>query len=147
MCTCREISFKLRFGCDVPTTLETGVRLEIRTETKNWHPIRFYTPSLSQNESSIVKHIGDGMVMAQALTYSSNFSLESVEGNQSILFREYICDPSFMVGNVSVRWMQRFGTVSEYGRSTWSLDDITLTVWNGVCRYEVLTNTFDNQLP
>ncbi len=143
---CREISFKLRFGCDVPTTLEEGVRLEIQSETKSWQPIRFYTPSLVETNTSIVRRTKSGMVVAQALRYSSNFSLELVEGNKSIHIREFICDPSFTVGNVSVRWMQRFMADSQYGRSTWSLDDITLTVWNGRCRHEVLSNTFENEL-
>ncbi len=143
----REISFKLRFGCDVPTSLEQGIRLEIRTSTNDdWQPVRFYTPSLFETNSTIVRRLGNNTVTAEALHYSSNFSLELMEGNQQIQFREYICDPAFLVDGVSVRWMQRFMGISHYGVGTWSLDDITLTVWNGVCRHVVLRNNFDTEI-
>ncbi len=142
----REISFKLRFGCDVPTSLEQGIRLEIWTSTNDWQPVRFYTPSLFETNSTIVRLLGNNTVTAEALRYSSNFSLELVEGNQQIQFREYICDPAFLVDGVSVRWMQRFMGISHDGVGTWSLDDITLTVWNGVCRHVVLRNSFDTEI-
>ncbi|XP_064387611.1 adhesion G protein-coupled receptor E2-like isoform X3 [Halichondria panicea] len=139
-----EISFKLRFGCDVPETLEQGIRLEIRkTPSSNWQPVRFYTPSFNETNSSIVRLLGNNMVTAEALQYSSNFSRQFVEGNRQFQFREYICDPAFLVDGVSVRWMQRFMAISRYGVGTWSLDDITLTVWNGLCRHVVLRNNFD----
>ena len=80
---------------------------------------------------------------AEFLQYSSNFSLQFVEGNRQFQFREYICDPAFLVDGVSVRWVQRFMAISRYGVDTWSLDDITLTVWNGLCRLVVLRNNFD----
>lgn len=111
-----------------------------------WQPIRFYATNVTETEGSIVRHIDRNMVSAEALTYSSNFNLQVVQGNREVLIREYVCDPLFLVEGVRVRWMQRFAAMSAEGIGTWSLDNVTLTVWNGHCRYQVLHEVFDKTL-
>lgn len=141
---CREISFKLNFECSIIEYIDQGIRLEVHTSENSWQPVRFYAVSMSETDDSVVKHLGNNMVFAEALTYSSNFSLEIVPGDRSVLIREYICDPSFTEGgNISVRWLQRYGGTLIEGEASWSLDDIVFTVWNGNCRREVLRSNFD----
>ena len=143
----REISFSLRFGCDVPHHLDEGVRLEIRTPAKRWQPIRYYTPSLTTPSASLVTLNEDNAtVVAEALTYSSTFPLEVVRGNQLLVIHEYICDDAFWDTSVSIRWMQRYNDSSDFAvnKSTWSLDNVSIVFWNGECRQEVLANNFHN---
>ncbi len=143
VCICREISFKLNFGCNITRYIDEGIRLEVRLFENDWLPVRFYSVTMNETEGSVVKSIGNNMVVAEALTYSSNFPLEIISDNHPVLIHEYICDPVFTEGNVSVRWLQRYSETPVEGRAAWSLDDIVLTIWNGHCRSEVFHDSFD----
>ena len=131
----------------MPHHLDEGIRLEIRTPEDFWQPIRFYTPTLNTSNVSTVSFLDENItVEAKALTYSSVFPLEKVKSNQILTIREYICDEQFWNTTVTVdiRWMQRYSKKSVANISTWSLDDMRIVLWNGECRQEVFTNTFDN---
>lgn len=63
-------------------------------------------------------------------------------GEESVVFQEYICDENLITDEVDVRWMQRYSGDSELDVATWSLDDITITVWDGQCRRVILQQNF-----
>lgn len=136
----RELSFKLRFGCDVPAYLDQGIRLEVRQSPGDiFQPIRFYAAGTQNKSDSPVTITANNsnQVFAEALNYASTFPLELVNSSKPVTFREYICDESFQTNGVDIRWMQRYSGDSEVDIATWSLDDISVSLWDGQCRHVV----------
>jgi len=144
---CSEIEFKLRFGCDVPTHIDQGVRLEVRIDGGNWEPIRFYTPSLVTPVDSLVTRLQNGSALAQADTFNSALPLLLLNRtSETVTIREYLCGRyvSMIRANeeIRLRWMQRYKTNPMADVATWYLDDIRIRVWNRQCFTQVLSENF-----
>ena len=143
---CSEIEFKLRFGCNAPTHIDQGIRLEIFDVT--WNPIRFYTPSLvAATKPSLVTLLPNNSVRANASSYISAIPLAQVNTTDTVTVREYACG-SFVsqIRNgeeVRLRWMQRYRTnADDRLAATWFLDDIRVRVWNGDCFVPLFAKEF-----
>ena len=149
----RELEFKLDFGCDPPTYLDQGIRLEARIGiVHRWDPIRFYTPSTPllqpPGPESLVRSECNGTsVSADAVLYTSSLPLFSLNSTEPVIIREYLCGEYAKAilndSRVQFRWMQRYTTNIAPDVATWSLDDIKIRVWDGSCFKLMLSQDFD----
>ena len=116
--------------------LDQGIRLEVRrSQEETFQPIRFYaagTQNRSDSPVTLTTAVSN-QVSAEALNYASIFPLEVVNSSEPVTFREYICGESFQTEGVDIRWMQRYSGDSESDVATWSLEDITISIWDGQC--------------
>ncbi len=153
---CSEIEFTLRFGCDVPTHIDQGVRFEIDPGNRTWFPIRFYTPTLTPELNMTNPRVqlepGGNSVLAEAASYNSSLPLvhlnDSVGVAGGVVIREYLCqDYVNLIRNgerFRLRWMQRYLSNPRADVATWSLDNIRIRVWNGSCFQTLLSEDFDS---
>ena len=148
---CSEIEFKLRFGCNAPTHIDQGIRLEIGKES--WSPIRFYSPSLvAASEPILVTLLPNNSVRANASSYISAIPLTHVNTTDTVTVREYACGRFISLirsgQEVRLRWMQRYLTNAADGSAaTWFLDDIRVRVWNGDCFVPLFVRDFTINSP
>lgn len=146
LCIYREIEFRLRFGCDVPTFLDQGVRFEVDDE--DWSPIRFYTPSLVAplGPDPLVQLLKNGSsVSAGTIAYTSSLPLLLLNDSETVTVREYLCEDYVSLlkrQGLRLRWMQRYRSDRNVDVATWYLDDINVRLWNGDCFLSVLSEDF-----
>ena len=142
------VEFTLGFGCDVPQFLDGGVRLEVERARKDWEPIRFYSPTLEVNESSSLVHFDDPSlesVHAQAFEVNSSFLLHVINASEGpVRIREYLCGEEYAIETVRFRWMQRYLPPSVENVSTWWLDDVKISRWDGSQLTTIMELNFSN---
>ena len=142
------MEFTLGFGCDVPTVLDRGVRFEVERARQDWEPIRFYSPTLNEGEQSLVHFDdpGSGTVHAQAFGDNSTFPFHFVNASEGpVKIKEYLCGEEFANETVRFRWMQRHWPPSEENGSTWWLDDIKISRWDGAMLSTIVENDFSEE--
>ena len=149
MHTCREVKFFLRLrsngGCDSTEYLDQGIRFEVGIVNSNqWMPIRYYTATTATGPSSLVKLVNNSHVEAIALNYNSTFPLQVCNSTEPIPITEYICGEEFVTPFTRFRWFQRYSGASLADRNTWSLDNLTVTLWNGSCHNVIMEEDFEN---
>ncbi len=157
--SCSEIEFTLRFGCDVPTHIDQGVRLEIDPPDGNWAPIRFYTPTLTPappqegKATRVQLEPGGTSVLAVAGSYNSSLPLIHLNDSRGVargvVIREYLCGSNAvnLISNSQsfrLRWMQRYLTNPQADVATWSLDNIRIRLWNKTCFRSWLSEDFNS---
>jgi hypothetical protein len=143
------VEFTLGFGCDVPQSLDGGVRFEVERARQEWEPIRFFSPTLFEAEPSLV-HFVDSTetVHAQAFNENSTFPLHFVNASEGpVRIREYLCGEDYANETVRFRWMQRYVPPSIENVSTWWLDDIKISRWDGESLSTIMENDFSEDLP
>ena len=141
------MEFTLGFGCDVPRYLDGGIRFEVDRDIQDWEPIRFYSPTLDVNEPSLI-HFDDisrQSVHAQAFTGNSSFPLHFINASEGpVRIREYLCGEEYAIDTVRFRWMQRYVPPSVENVSTWWLDDVKVSRWDGAQLSTIMENNFSN---
>lgn len=147
---CSAVEFTLGFGCDVPIHLDQGVRFEVEIGEQGWKPIRYYTPTLNESNSSLVRLLDSDsdalFAHAQAYVDNSTFPLHYINSTSGPLWiREYLCGNEFAKDNVRLRWMQRYMPPSNDGVATWWLDDIHISRWDGRQLTTVMEIDFSNR--
>jgi hypothetical protein len=143
------VEFTLGFGCDVPQSLDGGVRFEVERARQEWEPIRFFSPTLTVAEPSLV-HFDDGTetVHAQSFNENSTFPLHFVNASEGpVRIREYLCGEEYVNETVRFRWVQRYVPPSIENVSTWWLDDIKISRWDGARLSTIMENDFSEDLP
>ena len=147
----REISFFLHLGndhdslCDPPDTLGQGVRLEVQERAGPWHPIRFYTSTTRRASESYVDQLNSTHIEVQDETgYTSVFPLYVNRSTSAMYLTEYVCARDFAGSRIRFRWKQHFAGHSRNDEDTWSLDDITIRLWNGSCYRTILHEDFED---
>lgn len=142
------VEFTLGFGCDVPQFLDGGVRFEVERARQQWEPIRFYSPTFAVNESSLVHFLDDddrGTIYAQAFDENNTFLFHFVNTSEGpVKIREYLCGEEYANETVRFRWMQRYVPPSVENVSTWWLDDIKISRWDGARLSTIMENNFTN---
>ena len=141
------IEFTLGFGCDVPDRLDQGVRFEVERGGEGWEAIRFYTPTLMESEDSIVNVLDEefSFVHAQAFDDNNTFLLHYINATAGpARIKEYLCGNEYADDNVRLRWMQRYAPPSLDNVSTWWLDDIQISRWDGSQLTTVMESNFTN---
>ena len=142
------VEFTLGFGCDVPQSLDGGVRFEVERARQQWEPIRFYSPTLFEAEPSLVHFDGEHTVHAQAFGDNSTFPLHFVNASEGpVKIEEYLCGEEYANETVRFRWMQRYVPPSVENVSTWWLDDIKISRWNGESLSTIMENDFSEGEP
>ena len=135
------------FGCDVPQFLDGGVRFEVERARQQWESIRFYSPTFNVTEPSLVHFEEDnpGAVHAQAFDVNSSLPFHFVNVSEGpVKIREYLCGEEYANETVRFRWMQRYVPPSTENVSTWWLDDIKISRWDGVKLSTIMENNFTN---
>lgn len=146
------IEFTLGFGCDVPERLDQGVRLEVEIGSGDWKPIRFYTPTLTQSQPSLVHLLPESdeeevlmMVHARAFQDNNTFPLHFINTSAGpVRINEYLCGNEFADDSVRLRWMQRYVPPSNDSVATWWLDDIRVSRWDGSQLTTVMETNFSD---
>ena len=140
------IEFTLGFGCDVPDQLDQGIRFEVERGREEWEAIRFYTPTLNEPEGSIVNLLGEGLfVHAQAFDANNTFPLHFINATAGpVRIKEYLCGDEYANDTVRLRWMQRYAPPSQDNVSTWWLDDIQISRWDGTQLMTVMESNFND---
>ena len=154
-----EINFKLKLGCNPPTFIDQGVRLEFRlisaaiSNKNKWLPLRYYTHNLvdpSNYKSFVELDSSNNSVLAKSLHYESHLPLLLVNSPESVLIQECICGhfaQNFTDNmQLELRWMQRFGSSSIDNYASWILDDIKVRIWNGTCILQLLSEDFSRNM-
>ncbi len=145
----RKISFHLQFCCNSSDFIDQGVRFEYddTTTDRRWQPIKFYTTTVNEHENGTVFLNADGKsVTASAERYDSTLPLQIVNSSQLIRVSEFLCGFNYSSSDIRLRWMQRYTSVTpQLGIATWSLDNITVTIWNGSCKWTSFKETFENE--
>ena len=135
------------FGCDVPQFLDGGVRFEVERARQRWEPIRFYSPTLFKAEQSLVNFDVNRTVHAQAYNENSTFPFHFVNASEGpVRIREYLCGEECVNETVRFRWMQRYVPPSVENTSTWWLDDVKISRWDGARLSTILENDFSDEL-
>lgn len=142
------VEFTLGFGCDVPQSLDGGVRFEVERARQQWEPIRFYSPTLTEAEPSLVHFDDADTVHAQAFNENSTFTLHFINASEGpVRIREYLCGEEYANKSVRFRWMQRYIPPSVENVSTWWLDDIKISRWDGAVLSTIMESDFSEDLP
>ena len=140
------MEFTLGFGCDVPAVLDRGVRFEVERARLQWEPIRFYSPTLDEGEPSLVHFDDPGTVHAQSFGDNSTFPFHFVNASEGpVKIMEYLCGEEYANETVRFRWMQRHWPPSEENVSTWWLDDIKISRWDGATLSIIMENDFSER--
>lgn len=135
------------FGCDVPQFLDGGVRFEMERASQQWEPIRFYSPTFAETEPSLVHFQKDdpGTVLAQAFNDNSTFPFHFVNISEGpVKIKEYLCGEEYANDTVRFRWMQRYVPPSIENVSTWWLDDIKISRWDGARLSAIIESNFSD---
>ena len=158
------MEFSLRFGCDVPTYIDQGIRFEVDAGgSDSWEPVRFYTASLrpvpvptppttSSSEGGdgvLVRLFPNNSVQAFADAYDSFLPLVHLNSSRRVVLREYLCGKFVSAlrdqgRRVRFRWMQRYTTNPGVDIATWFLDEVNVRVWTDGCFVSVLNESFSN---
>ena len=139
------MEFTLGFGCEVPQFLDGGVRFEVERARQQWEPIRFYSPTFNVTEPSLVhfEKNDQSAVHAQAFDANSTFPFHFVNASEGpVKIKEYLCGEEYANETVRFRWMQRYVPPSVENVSTWWLDDIKISRWNGESLLTIMENDF-----
>ena len=139
------IEFTLGFGCDVAHRLDQGIRFEVRKSIQeNWEPIHFYTPTLYESDPSTV-FLMRYSVLAEAFGFNSTFPYHYVNATtgSELKIKEYLCGDEYANDGVRLRWMQRYTAPSIANESTWWLDDVKISRWDGMQLTTIMENRFD----
>ena len=141
------MEFTLGFGCDVPRYLDGGIRFEVDRDRQDWEPIRFYSPTLDVNEPSLI-HFDDASqqsVHAQAFNGNDTFPFHFINASEGpVRIREYLCGEEYAINTVRFRWMQRYVRPSVENVSTWWLDDVKVSRWDGAQLSTIMESSFSN---
>ena len=115
---------------------------------QQWEPIRFYSPTLTEAESSLVHFDDADTVHAQAFNENSTFNFHFVNASEGpVRIREYLCGEEYANETVRFRWMQRYEPPSIENVSTWWLDDIRISRWDGAMLSTIMESDFSQDLP
>ena len=130
----RKLSFKLRLnsvaeGCDSPSYLDQGVRLEVRRPGHNWEPVRFYTTTLESRDNSLITGLPGGTHVADE--NSSHFPVLVTQVTEPFTVSEYFCGTEYYTAGTEYRWLQRYNSSAIEGQETWSLGDVSITYDEG----------------
>ena len=140
------MEFTLGFGCDVPEFLDEGVRLEVERGAEDWEAIRFYSPTINTNKPGAIVHFDDDTretIHAQAFQENNTFPFHFVNASEGpVKIREYLCGEEYMNEVVRFRWMQRYAPPSVENVSTWWLDDVKVSFWDGSQLLTVMESNF-----
>ena len=131
----------------MPQFLDRGVRFEVERARQLWEPIRFYSPTLIEAEQSLVHFDVPfdvlGTVHAQAFGENSTFPFHFVNASEGpVRIREYLCGEEYANETVRFRWMQRYVPPSVENMSTWWLDDIKISRWDGARLLTIMEDDF-----
>lgn len=109
---------------------------------EDWQPICYYAPSLEQSGHSAVTLNNDNTsVTAQSMTYAGSLPLHLVDTSQPTFYREYI-KGLFLK---QLRWSQWYFSMDlEQDRASWSIDNVTVIKWDGLCTKTLLLENFEN---
>jgi len=148
--SCREVKFFLRLrnngSCDSIEYLDQGIRFEVGiVRTNQWIPIRYYTATTAMGSTSLVKLVNNTHVEAEFPNYNSTFPLQVCNSTEPIKITEYLCGEQFVTPVTRFRWFQRYSGASLADRNTWSLDNLTITLWNGSCHSVIMEEDFENE--
>jgi hypothetical protein len=130
----RKLSFKLRLnsvaeGCDSPSYLDQGVRLEVHRPGHNWEPVRFYTSTLESRDNSLITGLPGGTHVADE--NNSNFPVLVTQVTEPFTVSEYFCGTEYYTAGTEYRWLQRYNSSAVEGQETWSLGDVSITYNEG----------------
>lgn len=147
--SCREVKFFLRLrsngSCDSIEYLDQGIRFEVAiARTDQWIPIRYYTATTAMGPTSLAKLVNNTHVEAEFPKYNSTFPLQVCNSTEPIKITEYLCGEQFVTPVTRFRWFQRYSGASVADRNTWSLDNLTITLWNGSCHSVIMEEDFEN---
>ncbi|CAI8010534.1 Adhesion G protein-coupled receptor L3 [Geodia barretti] len=129
-----KLSFKLRLnsvaeGCDSPSYLDQGVRLEVRRPGHNWEPVRFYTATLESRDNSLITGLPGGTRVADE--NNSHFPVLITQVTEPFTVSEYFCGTEYYTAGTEYRWLQRYNSSAIEGQETWSLGDVSITYDEG----------------
>ena len=124
----RKLSFNLRLnsvagGCDSPSYLDQGVRLEVRRPGGVWKPVRFYTSTKNISSDSLVTVVSDTHVLDEN---NSQFPLYENQSSQPFTITEYLCGNEYYTPDTEYRWLQHFNGTTLQDKETWSLSDVSI---------------------
>ena len=146
-----KLTFTLRLnseegGCDPPSYLDQGVRLEVRRPGFSWEPVRFYTATTGTSPSSL-------------LTLIPGDTHDSVEDENNIIFpvyenhsrepfvvTEYFCGGEYYAPGTEYRWLQHYRGPAIPGEETWYIGNVSFTYSeHGVrCSAQLTEHAFRN---
>ena len=145
----RKLSFDLHLnsvtgGCDSPSYLDQGVRLEVRRPGNTWEPIRFYTPTNETTEISLVTLLPGGSHVEDE--NNSVFPVNIYNGSETYSVSEYLCGEVYYRPGTQYRWLQRYSGPSLNGMETWSLGNVSIMyAEQGVhCSVQLTERAFTN---
>lgn len=131
----------------MPDRIDQGVRFEVERGREVWEPIRFYTPTRNVSNGSLVEfNDTEGhFVLAEALDDVYRFPVHYIDGSVGpVRIKEYLCGNEFAHDKVRLRWMQRYSEPSIENVSTWWLDDIRVSRWDGSRLTTVMESNFSD---
>ena len=141
---CRQLSFYLRLGggdgCGDQDYLDHGVRLEIRGSGEPWSEIRFYSLTTeTATPSSVTLENSESVFVQENVNFS--FPLHIIESTDPVFITENIC--AFNNNSIQFRWVQYPYRTSGENENTWSVDNITVTYWDGSCERVLFQEDFE----
>ena len=128
ICSNRKISFNLNLysagGCDSPSYLDQGVRLEVRRPGNVWEPIRFYTTSTDSTAFSLVTLLPSGTHVQDE--NNLQFPIYLYNGSETNTISEYLCGEEYFSPGTEYRWLQRYNGPAVQGMEVWSVGNATI---------------------
>ena len=126
-----KLSFTLRLnsvagGCDPPSYLDQGVRLEVRRPGGSWEPIRFYTSTRETSSTSLVTLVqgSDTHIVDEN---DVQFPLYENQSSEPFTVVEYLCGSEYYTPGTEYRLLQRYSGSPLQGVDTWSLGNVAFT--------------------
>ena len=116
-------------GCDSPSYLDQGVRLEVRRPRHNWEPVRFYTATLESRNNSLIRVLSGGTHVADE--NNLHFPLLVIQGTGPLTVSEYLCGTEYYTAGTEYRWLQQYNNSATDGEDTWSLGEVSVTYNEG----------------
>lgn len=141
----RKLSFNLRLnsvagGCDSPSYLDHGVRLEVRKPGGVWEPVRFYTSTTEVSPNSLVTMVSNDTHVVDE--NNSLFPLYENQSNQPFTITEYFCGREYYTPETEYQWLQRFNGPTMQDMETWSLSDVSIVYFeSNIHCYSQLTES------
>lgn len=131
----------------MPDCIDQGVRFEVEKGGASWEPIRFYTPTLNVSNGSLIDLLDTEGCFVLAKTLDGDYTFPVQYTNAAagrVQIKEYLCGNEYAHDMVRLRWIQTYSQPIQENMSTWWLDDVRVSRWDGSQLTTVMESNFSN---